>query len=210
MSGDQRPAVETPPQPGVETPRRGGSTPARAPLWRRLLPHLLTALVAVAASVLIQQVLAGPRVAAPPVPTLTQPTPRPTLPPTPTRAPQPSSPPLSAGITSQELADLRAEDDKIWTAIYLSRAISQIAEAESAMRANDLAAVDQTLIAVDDSLALGAARAADAQRDPIEQLRREASAMREDLYLRPEAMDARLARLRQTILALIEERSGAT
>jgi hypothetical protein len=28
--------------------------------------------------------------------------------------------------------------------------------------------------------------------------------MREDLYLRPEGMDARLARLRQTILALIE------
>jgi hypothetical protein len=197
-------------EPGTpaEPSSPGGSAGVRPPLWRSLLPHLFTAVAAVATSLLLQLVFASQRPVAPPTPTLTLPTPRPTLPPSPTSVPQPSSPPLSSGITSQELADLRAEDDEIWTAIYLSRAISQIAEAESAMRANDLAAVDQTLIAVDDSLALAAARAADAQRDPIDQLRRDASAMREDLYLRPEGMDARLARLRQTILALIEERGA--
>lgn len=186
--------------PVIETPSRGVS------MIRRILPHVITAVVAVAASLLIQATLT--RTAAPPAPTLTPPTPRPTV--APTEAPATSAtaaPPLSAGITSQELADLRAEDDKLWTAIYLSRAISQIAEAEAAMRANDLAAVDQSLIAVDDSLALAYGRANDAQSDPIDQLRRDASAMREDLYLRPEGMDARLSRLRQTILALIEERT---
>lgn len=174
--------------------------------WRSLLPHLATAAAAVAVSLALQAALGGQRAATAP-PTIATPQPRPTPPPAATPQPQPTGAPLAPGITSQELADLRAEDQKIWTAIYLARAISQIAEAESAMRANDLATVDQSLIAVDGSLALAYARAADAQSDPIAQLRRDASAMREDLYLRPEGMDARLARLRQTILALIEERT---
>jgi hypothetical protein len=173
---------------------------------RRLVPHLVTAIVAVAASLLLQAALARTSTPVAP-PTITPPTPRPTAAPTTAPAAVATAPPLSAGITSQEIADLRAEDDKLWTAIYLARAISQISEAEAAMRANDLAAVDQALIAADDSLALAYGRAGSSQSDPIQQLRRDASAMREDLYLRPEGMDARLTRLRQTILALIEERT---
>jgi hypothetical protein len=190
-------------EPGAPEAQPAPGAPRRR--WRALAPHLLTAAAAVAISLAAQAGMAGTRAAQPP-PTLTAPTPRPTAPPTSPPAAQPTAPPLSAGITSQELADLRAEDDRLWTAIFLSRAISQLAEGESAMRANDLAAVDQSLIAVDDSLALAYGRAADAQRDPIDQLRRDAGAMREDLYMRPEGMDARLVRLRQTILALIEER----
>lgn len=189
----------------AETPNPGSPAGARRAGWRALIPFLATALTSVAISVALQAALL-PRPIATAPPALTPPTPRPTVAPTqapPTPAP---APPLAAGITSQELADLRAEDEKLWTAIYLARAISQIAEAEGAMRANDLETVDQSLIALDDSLALAYARAADAQADPIDQLRRDAGAMREDLYLRPEGMDARLARLRQTILALIEER----
>jgi hypothetical protein len=106
----------------------------------------------------------------------------------------------------QELIDLHAEDDRLWSAVYLVRALSQVADAEAMLRANNLERVDQLLIAVDDSLALAYERADDAAKDPIEQLRREASALRDDLYLRPEGMDERLATLRQTILALIEER----
>jgi hypothetical protein len=112
----------------------------------------------------------------------------------------------AGGIARQELIDLRAEDDRLWSAIYLSRAINLIADAETALRANDLARVDQIIVATDDSLALAYDRTTDALRDPIAQLRRDAGMMREDLYLRPEGMDTRLARLRQTLLALIAER----
>jgi hypothetical protein len=189
-------------EPGAPAPAPPAGAP-RQPRWRALLPYLLTAAAAVAVSLAAQAVLLG-SAAPPPDPALTPPTPRPTLPPTPAPTPPPAQPPLSQGITSQEIADLRAEDDRLWTAIYLSRAISQIAEAEADLRANDLEAVDQALIAVDDSLALAYRRAPDSQSDPIDQLRRDTGAVREDLFLRPEGMDARLARLRQTILALIE------
>jgi hypothetical protein len=187
-------------------PGTGATAGVARPCWRALLPYLATAAAAVALSLALQMALFPRPSAPPPAPTLTTPTPRPTIAPTRPPATAAPAPPLAAGITNQELADLRAEDDKLWTAIYLSRAISQIAEAEGSMRSNDLGSVDQSLIALDDSLALAYGRAADAQADPIDQLRRDASAIREDIYLRPEGMDARLARLRQTILALIEER----
>ncbi|HWQ14213.1 MAG TPA: hypothetical protein VNL77_15550 [Roseiflexaceae bacterium] len=189
-------------EPGAPNPDSPAGAPWRT-RWRTLLPHLLTAAAAVALSLGIQAALSGPAAPAP-APTLTAPTARPTPPPTRQPTPPPAQPPLSQGITSQEIAALQAEDDRLWTAIYLSRAISQIAEAEADLRANDLAAVDQALIAVDDSLALAYRRASDSQSDPIAQLRRDTSAAHEDLFLRPEGMDARLARLRQTILALIE------
>jgi hypothetical protein len=62
------------------------------------------------------------------------------------------------------------------------------------------------IVATDDSLMLAYARTPPALRDPIAQLRRDAGAIREDLYLRPEGMDTRLARFRQSLLALIAER----
>jgi hypothetical protein len=166
---------------------------------------MLTAVVAVAASLAAQAALPRPTppAGAPPtsVPTLVAPSPLPTPTPTPALAPPPST-----DIVRQELIDLHAEDDRLWSAVYLVRALSQVADAEAMLRANDLERVDQLLIAVDDSLALAYERADDAAKDPIEQLRREVSALRDDLYLRPEGMDERLATLRQTILALIEER----
>jgi hypothetical protein len=168
---------------------------------RAVLPHLATAAAAIALSLAIQVALPRPVeqiVVTPPTPA--QPVPA-TQPPTPPAA---TAPPLAPGISAQIVTDLRAEDSRLWGAIYLSRALSQISDAEAALRANDLPTVDQTLLAVDESLALAYARADSAGSDPIDQLRREAGTMREDLYLRPEGMDARLARLRQTILALIE------
>ncbi|NWG20744.1 MAG: hypothetical protein HXY39_10500 [Chloroflexi bacterium] len=120
--------------------------------------------------------------------------------------PAPTEPPLAAALSRQELIDLRAQDDRLWAAIYLIRALSQAADAETSLRANDLAGVEQTLTALDESLAQAYARAADPDRNPIDQIRRDASAMREDLYLRPEGMDARLARLQQAIVTLIEAR----
>lgn len=181
------------------------STPpgARQHPLRTLLPHAATALVAIAISIVAQLTLLRPPQAAP-VPTVTPsatPAPAATSTPPPTPVPQP---PLAEGITRQELIDLHDEDDRLWMAIYLIRAISQLADAEEMLRTNDFAGVDQQIIRVDDSLALAYERADDSAQDPIYQLRREASAIRDDLYLRPEEIDERLARLRRSILVLIE------
>lgn len=184
--------------------------PAGAPRHRWLfvaLPHLLTAVVAVAISFAAQVLLfrpAGPAILPPtPAPATAAPAAVPTAPPT---IPIATAPPLAEGVARQELLDLRAEIDQMWTAIYLSRAISQVADAEATLRSNDLDSVAQSLVEVDDSLTLAYDRAAESARNPIAQLRRDVGEIREDLHLRPEGMDVRLARLRQLILTLIEER----
>lgn len=188
------------------SPPNLSSPPAYQRFLRAALPHLLTAILAVSLSLALQS--AQPQPLAAPAPTqpalIATPSPAATL--APTLPPAPTVPPPASGITRQELLDLRAEDDRIWSAIYLSRAINQIADAEMALRGNDLERTDQMIVATDDSLALAYARTPDVLRDPIAQLRRDAGMLREDLYLRPEGMDARLARLRQTLLALIAER----
>lgn len=90
--------------------------------------------------------------------------------------------------------------------MYLMRALNHLADAEASLRVNDFVRVEQTLTAIDDALAQAYARAADADRDPIVQIRRDLGGIREDLYLRPEGMDVRLARIRQSIMTLIEAR----
>jgi hypothetical protein len=194
--------VPEPGAPGAES--AAGSSWRR---WRRVaLPHIITAAIAVVISVAVQAALLRP---APPG--ILAPTSIPTAA-LPTSAPQPTTQPITAApapapdIIRQDLADLRAEDDRMWAAIYLARAISQVSDAEAQMRSNDLANVAQSLVAVDGSLELAYERADESAKSPIEQLRHQAGAMRDDLYVRPEGMDARLVVLRQTILALIGAR----
>jgi hypothetical protein len=193
-----------------DTPPPPAPQPAPAPrraIWA-VIPHVLTGIATLALGVALQSLL--PPTATPAMPTaaatvaIATPAPLPT--PLPTAPPLPTTLPPASGITRQELLDLRAEDDRIWSAIYLSRAISQIADAESALRTNDLDRTGQMIVATDDSLMLAYTRTPNALRDPIDQLRRDAGAIREDLYLRPEGMDQRLARFRQSLLALIAER----
>lgn len=185
-------------EPGA--PSRGRAP--RLPAWlRTLLAHTLTATVAVLLSLTLGTAL-RPTVPIPTPPPPPTPTPRPTAVPTP--APTPA--PLDANIARQELADLSAEIDQLWTVSYLSRALIYLSEAESALRNNDWQTVSQALIAVDDSLLLSYGRADESIKSPIEQIRVEIDRTRNDLYLRPEGMDARLGGLRQTILALVEAR----
>ena len=178
------------------------------PWWRGILPHLLTALLTLLLSIGLQSLLpTRPTALAIATSTaLPQPLSTATAAPAATLPTQqaPTALPPASDITRQQLIDLHTEDERIWSAIYLARAISQIADAETAMRTNDLERVDQLIIAADASMAKALTRTASSLRDPIAQLRRDAGLMREDLYLRPEGMDARLIRLRQTLLVLID------
>lgn len=192
----------TTPEPGASASESTSAGAPRLPWLRPALTHALTAAVAVLISVSLQLALRPAPAPAPPAPT-PAPTARPTDPPTlqPTAAA-----PLVPGIARQELADLRAEVDQLWTVSYLSRALIYLSDAELALHNNDWQSVNQSLIAVDDSLMLSAERASAPLKNPIGQIRVEIDRTRNDLYLRPEGMDARLSALRQTILALVEAR----
>ena len=194
--------------PDTNPPRE--SAPDRS--WLRLLlPHVITAIVAIAVS-LGALVLLSPQIpAAVPAPTAASatptavPSPRPTARATP---PQSTALPLSQGISQQELADIRAEGDRKQAQIYLLLAIVQIDDAEAALRSNELVSVGQSLVAIDNSLDLAYMRyerAGDSARDAIAQRRIEVGKMHDDLYLYPEGMDVRLSTMRQLTLALITE-----
>ena len=95
--------------------------------WLRfLLPHAITAIVAIAASLGVLALLSPQSPTAAPVPTALPaaptavPSPRPTARPAP---PQATALPLSQGISQQELADIRAEADRKQAQIYLLLAI---------------------------------------------------------------------------------------
>ncbi len=184
-------------------------------LLRAALPHVITALAAVFLTLGVQRflpqtTLSSRQLPSPTAVTTSKPSTTPTVAPLPTAgvppSPQPTDAPLAAALTRQEVIDLRAQDDRLWAAIYLMRALNHLADAEALLRSNELARVEQTLTSIDDALAQAYARAADADRDPIAQIRRDIGIIREDLYLRPEGMDARLSRLRQAIMTLIEAR----
>jgi hypothetical protein len=183
-----------------------------------VLPHAITAIVAITVSLGALALLspqapaAGPAPTAPPDSSSAVPSPRPTArsaaPSAATQPPQPTALPLSQGISQQELADIRAEGDRKQAQIYLLLAIVQIDDAEAALRSNELASVGQSLVAIDNSLDLAYARyerAGDSARDAIAQRRIEVGKMHDDLYLYPEGMDVRLSTMRQLTLALITE-----
>jgi hypothetical protein len=180
--------------------------------WLRLvLPHAITAIVAIAVSLGTLALLSPQIPAVAPAPTAVPPTPTAVPSPRPTTRPAPpqsTTLPLSQGISQQELADIRAEGDRKQAQIYLLLAIVQIDDAEAALRSNELVSVGQSLVAIDNSLDLAYARyerAGDSARDAIAQRRIEVGKMHDDLYLYPEGMDVRLSTMRQLTLALITE-----
>jgi hypothetical protein len=69
-----------------------------------------------------------------------------------------------------------------------------------------LGRVEQILLLLDDVLQRATSNASTTARDPIEQLRRDVVTIRQDLYVRPDGMDQRLARMRQALLTLVGER----
>lgn len=186
--------------------------PQPRPLWlRTLLPHALTALVSVAVAVAITRVSSPSSVPVVAKPTLAAatstrvPEPISSTPQAPTPQVTPTLEPTAVGVTRRDLLDLRAEDDELRVALWLLRGLNHLADADLALRINNAEAAERALLTTDEALRVAEVRANDALRDPITQLRREVGGVRDDLYLRPQGLDTRIARLRQSILALIGE-----
>ena len=171
-------------------------------LINAVLPHILTSVVTLA----LAWVWWGQERNV--VVSLAQPTP--VVAPRPTDLPAPATPtPASEvvrDISRQELLDVKADTDALWSAVYLTRALMHASDAEVALRDNDLGRVEQILLLLDDVLQRATTNAPSTARDPIEQLRRDVVTIRQDLYGRPDGMDQRLARMRQALLTLVGER----
>lgn len=195
---------QEPTPPGQPSPRPGRLAAA--------LPYLVTAAAAVLLS-LAAQALLWPRPAAQPalINTVT-PAAEPAGPDG--AAPAPTSPPASpvptprepdVGVLRLDIIDLEAENDRLWSALYMLRAASQLDDAETALLANDLTEADRSIMTARRSLDRAYALSAEQDKGPIDSFRLQASQIRDDLRVRPELADRRLRQLRQLVLALVDE-----
>lgn len=101
---------------------------------------------------------------------------------------------------------MQAELRQVWSAYYLMRATSQLADAEDALQINDLAEVEQALVTVRASLDQAYELSSEQNKGPIGEFRMQVSEMREELRIRPEGMNQRMRRLRQDMLSLVDAR----
>ncbi|MBX0327746.1 hypothetical protein K2Z83_08660 [Oscillochloris sp. ZM17-4] len=134
--------------------------------------------------------------------------PSPTAPPQATPAPAtpaPSALPADESILRLQVLDLEAADRRLWSAIYLLRAASQIDDSVVALQANDLDEVDRTLLNARRSLDRAYAFSAEQAKGPIDTFRLQISQARDSLRVRPEGLDRRLRQMRQLILSLVDE-----
>lgn len=191
-----------------------GDAPVAPPVRTRsrlttLLPHVLTATLAVAVSLLLQALI-WPRAS------VTGPTPTaPVAAPSPSGAgvvPTPVASPVTTALPNDsvlrlEILDLEAQDRQIWSALYLLRAASQIDDAVFVLQGNDLAEADRTLLSAYRSLDQAYTYSAEREKGPIDTFRLQLSQIRDDLHVRPERIDRRLRQLRQLVLSLVDEGS---
>ncbi len=188
--------------------------PSVAAQWRArfqaALPFIITAVVAVALSLLGQAALQALQIPAAALisatPTLPPATATPAPPPTSETQPTAAPPPLQpdARILAQQILDLRAELRNTRSDKYLILAAFQLTEAEYALRVNNLDEVERVLttawVALDRAYTY-----AEAYKNPIDDFRAQVGKLREDLRVYPEGMDQRLRRLRQNILSLVDD-----
>lgn len=210
----------------MSVPSPDPATSARqASVWlnriRAVLPSVVTIVVAIGLALLIQNLLIAPRSAAKlglPEPSAGQavpptvapaPTRQPTRTPAPTATPAPLSP-IIAGSASpvapdpDELALLRREMERLWSAYYLARAANQIADAEAALQINNFDHVEQSVTAAAASVNRAYEYSAEQEKGPISEFRAQLSTLREEVRVRPEGMDQRLRSLRQRMLSLAD------
>lgn len=172
-----------------------------------MLPHALTAALAVVVTLGIQWLWLRPPATAPaPAATAAPATPAP-----PTAAPPPAvSPgttPPDGSVVRLEVLDLQAQDRQLWSALYLLRAASQIDDAVAALQRNDLVEADRTMLTAYRSLDQAYLYSTEREKGPIDNFRLQLSQIRDDLHLRPERLDRRLRQLRQLLLSLVDEGS---
>lgn len=177
------------------------------------LPFLLTAGAAVLLSLLIQFWLM-PRPLAQSLPTPTPSgvattsvtTPTVALAPSPLpTGPVPTLAPATESLLRLELLDLRAENRRLWSTIYLLRAAAHLDDAIATLQVNDPVETDRTLLAAYRSLDQAYAFSAEQEKGPIDTFRLQLSQIRDDLRLRPEGLDRRLRQLRRLVLSLVDE-----
>jgi hypothetical protein len=195
-----------------ETPAPRSSRPLAA-----ALPYIATAVAAVLCSLIIQLALrppAAPTAPQPPTATAYTPTAAAAALTSPTsvsrETPAPATPTTSAlpadeGGLRLAILDLEAADRRLWSAIYLLRAASQIDDAVVALQSNDLDEVDRVLLNARRSFDRAYAFSAEQEKGPIDAFRLQIGQARDDLHLRPEGLDRRLRQIRQLVLSLVDE-----
>lgn len=212
MTEEQNASTDKPisesPTPQSEQEATSSLSPQTAPKWRKwlyqIVPHLITSLVSVALALAIISFSHEPE---PRIQPVVRPTPGPTLAVVPTIVIATRTPalPPDERVLSQELLDLQIRVDELWSALYIARAANQLADAENALRLNDITEFERTLVVVDASLALAYERSGDLNKGPISEFRSQISQIRDDIYIRPEGTDIKLKVLRQRMLSLVEE-----
>lgn len=115
--------------------------------------------------------------------------------------------PLDETVVCEEIQHVQHELQNLWAAYYLARASSQLADAETALRINDVQEVEQVLVTVGRSLDFAYEQSTEQHKGPISEFRMQVGTMREELYIRPDNMDLRLRRLRQSMLSLVDQDS---
>jgi hypothetical protein len=132
-----------------------------------------------------------------------------TVPPLP--LPEPTEPlpepaePLPEPAEGNSIGKLQAEQRRLWSAYYLVRAASQLADAEAALHSNDVTEVEQVLVMVGISLDRAYGQSAEQNKGPISEFRMLVGELHEDLRIRPEGMDQRLHWMRQSVLSLVDD-----
>jgi biopolymer transport protein ExbB/TolQ len=104
-----------------------------------------------------------------------------------------------------KILDLEAADRRLWSALYLLRAASQLDDAAGALQTNSIDAADRSLLAARRSLDRAYDVGAEEAKGPIDTFRLQLGQLRDDLQLRPENLDRRLRQIRQLILSLADE-----
>lgn len=202
---DESQAPEVAPAASPSSPRKG---------FAAALPFVITAAAAVLLSLLAQALIfpSRPAPAADPTPEVA-PSAAPTAPaapsPAPTPAPAPTAPPAASpsadDVLRLDILDLKEEDRRLWSALYLLRAAAQLDDAAAALQVNDLDEADRTLLTAYRSLDRAYAFSAEQEKGPIDTFRMTVSQIRDDLRLRPEGADRRLRQLRSLVLSLVDE-----
>jgi hypothetical protein len=172
------------------------------------LPFVVTAVVAVLLSLLLQWLLFPPVTASLPppdaAPTVNTPVVAFTPPPQPP-TPTPGAAEPGASLLRLAILDLEAQDRRLRSALYLLRAVAQLDDALVALQANQFAEADRALLLVYRSLDQAYAFSAEQDKGPIDTFRLQLSQIRDDLPLRPEGADRRLRQLRGLMLSLVDE-----